>query len=579
MKHIPLIILFLCQSIFSQNIKNRIYGLVTDGDSPLSGVNIQISGALKSTSTDSNGKYSLFATPGDILIFSAIGMVQEELIVEDVTTRINLKMKSKIEKLDEVVVTKNKGQSQSNLRLQYASNKKIIRTYQGFLNSESLGYSLRVLDGTKLNIAAVDIFSAIVGKFAGVVVRNIGSFENKAIYIRSVGSITNPVPAIFDVDGLILLEAPEYLSLQDIDRIAIIPGLAGLLRYGSQAAGGVVVINTKQAVAVREPGTDRLYDRAKLRDNLYQNDAIDQEAIIKNSSNYIKDLYASKNSGQAERIFEKYRKSRENDPYFMVDSYLYFATRGDKEFGLNFIDRNRGLFKDAVVAKALAYAFDATQEKDRAHQLYKEIYSWRPDYAQSYRDLANSYRRIFDYKKSANIYLRYQHLINEDFFPNDSSGIRAIMNKEFQNLLLLQGADISKSLSMKGIKPSESNTGQIRLFFEWNDSEAEFDLQFVNPEGHYFTWQHSKDNNASRIREEKLRGYSCEEFLLDNTPSGEWQINLKYLGDKKLKSTYLKFTVFTNYGSPSQKSFTELFRLQLKSVNQKLATINVPASY
>ncbi len=42
-----------------------------------------------------------------------------------------------------------------------------------------------------------------------------------------------------------------------------------------------------------------------------------------------------------------------------------------------------------------------------------------------------------------------------------------------------------------------------RVVFEWNDGEAEFELQFVNPGKQYHIWKHSLADNPELIAREK----------------------------------------------------------------------------
>jgi uncharacterized protein YfaP (DUF2135 family) len=112
------------------------------------------------------------------------------------------------------------------------------------------------------------------------------------------------------------------------------------------------------------------------------------------------------------------------------------------------------------------------------------------------------------------------------------------------------------------------------MVFEWNDSEAEFELQFVNPEGSYFKTVHSLAKDAERIHDEKLLGYSCEEFLIDESLTGTWQVNAKYLGNKSLTPSYLKATIYYDYGSAAQHKEIKVFKLGLKNVNQELFKVN-----
>ena len=110
--------------------------------------------------------------------------------------------------------------------------------------------------------------------------------------------------------------------------------------------------------------------------------------------------------------------------------------------------------------------------------------------------------------------------------------------------------------------------------FEWNDGEAEFELQFVNPEGRYFKTEHSFFADAERIREEKLLGYTTAEFLIDGSMPATWQVNAKYLGNKKLTPSYLKASTYYDYGTDAQRKEIKVFKLGLKNVNQELFKVN-----
>ena len=123
-------------------------------------------------------------------------------------------------------------------------------------------------------------------------------------------------------------------------------------------------------------------------------------------------------------------------------------------------------------------------------------------------------------------------------------------------------------------KPKFKDFNGTRLVFEWNDSEAEFELQFVNPENQYYNWEHSLLANADRIKDEKLKGYSCEEYLIDDSLKGVWKVNVKYLGNKHLSPTYLKVTAYYDYGTRRQREETKVFKLDLKDTKQELLTLN-----
>lgn len=81
-----------------------ISGIVSDESKlPLPGVSVIIKGTSKGTSTNLDGKYTLEAEKGDILVFSFIGLIEQEIKVKD-QTEINVLMKADKCELQEVVV-------------------------------------------------------------------------------------------------------------------------------------------------------------------------------------------------------------------------------------------------------------------------------------------------------------------------------------------------------------------------------------------------------------------------------------------------------------------------------------------
>lgn len=543
---------------------NEISGVVTIGNSPIQNVSVQVQNSFKETFTDENGKYFITAKPYDVLVFNYAGMQNVEIVVEDVTTRLNIEMKMNIEALKEVVVAENNVNNQDYLRIQYGVNKNILSTAFGYLDANRVGYSIKLVDGDDLNPGAIDVITALKGRAAGVY--SLGG----EVYIRGGAPQLKgrAIPAIYDVDGMVLRTLP-FLTVENIDRVAIISGLAGTVRYGSIARGGVVVINTIGSPIRRGSETNKNYDKARLRNNIYNNDAITENRS--NATSYLKELYTCKENLAAREVYQKYLSRYANDPYYIIDTYLFFHDSGDEVFAKLILENNMKVIEsNPIYAKAMAFALDYTKEHDKAKELYKKIFILRPEFMQSYRDMANSYRTIGNYKKAANMYIRYQYLIEEGIFSDDNSAIQTVIDGEMNNLFVLHGKKFMNDSNVIGFNNYTKNKGETRLFFEWNDSEAEFDLEFVNPKKNNFIWEHTLESAAERVKDEKTIGYSSEEFFVDGSLPGKWQINVNYKGNKKLSPVYMKLTKFTNYNTPSQKTHVSVFRLAVKNVNQKL---------
>ena len=84
-----------------------ITGVVSDESGPLPGVTIVVKGTTNGTETDFDGRYSISANKGDVLVFSFVGMKTLEEKVKE-SSVINIIMKSD-NLLEEVVITKGLG--------------------------------------------------------------------------------------------------------------------------------------------------------------------------------------------------------------------------------------------------------------------------------------------------------------------------------------------------------------------------------------------------------------------------------------------------------------------------------------
>lgn len=608
-----LALLFLATTFsFSQTVTKTITGRITDGKNPLENASINVEGATKSTFSDGSGRYSVTASVGAILRYSYQGMKTVNIQIEDVTRVLNIAMVPDVEELEEVTVLGSNRKSQRELLLEYPTNLNIIKTAYGYINAETAAGKISFMHEEQINPVAICILDLLQNEFAGVRVQGncLGAFGpgaggqqqltnlvggnsnspgvvglaadanggqssliNGRVFIRGNNSIFNTRSAIFDVDGQIFTDAPIWIDVKNIKRLAILNNFATTTQYGSIGAGGVVVINTLTA----SPKADEIYDRARLRNNFVSDNMITEEELRRNWPNYLTELYASTSFDAAKNVYEKYAKTYSGSPYFILDVQKYFSTQwNEKAYADEIVDKAAYVFKkNPVLLKALAYQHEELGDYNAANTYYKEVLKLRPNYGQSYMDLANSYSDIKDPSQAAALYTRYSHLVEEGFMGTDTVGFGPIIEREYNNFLFLNKNAVVAGQQAKDLYIAEEEFEGTRLVFEWNDSEAEFDLQFVNPEKQYFMWKHSLASNAEIISREKEFGYSTTEYLIDSSLPGNWTVNIKYYGNKSLTPTYLKATVYYNYGSYAQRKETRVFKLSLKDVPQKLFTVSV----
>ena len=248
-------------------------------------------------------------------------------------------------------------------------------------------------------------------------------------------------------------------------------------------------------------------------------------------------------------------------------------------FADEIIEKNRSLFEgNPVLLKALAYNYESQGRAAKANEVYKSVYKLRPQYGQSYMDLANSYRDLRNYKQAAAIYNRYTHLKENEILRKDSTAFDPIINREYNNLLSLYNDDLVSGEGADELFVDDEDFEGTRLVFEWNDGDAEFDLQFVNPGEQHYTWKHTLASNDELLMTEKANGFSSSEYLLDGSLPGTWKINAKYHGNMSLSPTYLKATIYHNYGSVSQRKEVKVFKLHMQDINQELFSLSNSSS-
>ena len=105
-RHIIIFLLgIVVTRLFSQESSDQVIGRVIDSDlQPLPQVNIIIKATERGTQTDAHGEYAIVANPGEILLFSHIGMQPVVVRVERSPSVINVEMQSMSIELEGVEV-------------------------------------------------------------------------------------------------------------------------------------------------------------------------------------------------------------------------------------------------------------------------------------------------------------------------------------------------------------------------------------------------------------------------------------------------------------------------------------------
>jgi len=233
-----LLIALSMQLSFAQ--EKTVTGVVSDGSGPLPGANVVVQGSKAGTQTDVDGKYSIKAKAGDVLVFSFVGMTNTTAKVGASNT-LNVKMQDGV-KLEEVVV--------------------------GALGvkrkEKAVGYAAQSIKGSTLTEAREsNLVNALSGRVAGVQVTNSSGAvgASSRIVLRGNSSITGNNQALFVVDGVPfdntsygnsdsgggrdLPNGAASISPDDIESMTVLKGPNAAALYGIRASNGVIIITTK----------------------------------------------------------------------------------------------------------------------------------------------------------------------------------------------------------------------------------------------------------------------------------------------------------------------------------------------
>jgi len=230
MKRFNLLLAFLFLiGMFVVHAQTTINGTVLDDNGEaVPGANIRAKGYSDvGTISDLNGAYTL-SVPAEAttLVFSFVGMQTREVEISGQTT-INVTLQNEDVGIDEVVVT-GFGIKREKRSVTYQTEK---------VSSENLlaGQATRTAEG-------------LVGKVAGlqINIQDNGVNPNSQILLRGLRSISSNNEALIVIDGALTSSgAFDDLNANDIESINVLKGASASALYGSGAANGVIIVETK----------------------------------------------------------------------------------------------------------------------------------------------------------------------------------------------------------------------------------------------------------------------------------------------------------------------------------------------
>ncbi len=229
------------EEVLAAEIKGAVKG--ADGE-PLAGASVTVKGTRETSVTNANGQYSINALPSQTLVFTYVGYKTIEVQVGS-RTSIDVTLEKEVGEIEQVVVTA-------------LGIPKRVRT---------LTYNVQEIKGDEISAVNNGNFvNSLAGKVAGATINSssAGNGASARVVLRGVKSIDGNNNALYVVDGIpmpnfIRGQAEDIfsgagqtgdfvanLNPDDIESLTVLSGPSAAALYGSAAANGVIVINTKK---------------------------------------------------------------------------------------------------------------------------------------------------------------------------------------------------------------------------------------------------------------------------------------------------------------------------------------------
>lgn len=555
-----------------------VSGTILDGfGDPLPGVSIVEEGTPNGAQTDFDGNFSMTATVGSNLIFSYIGYNTLETTVKG-SGPINIAMEENASVLDAVLIT---------------GYGRISR------ERKAIGYSVTTIGAEDIeNKPESDLVRSLNGKVAGVEITGSSGATGSAtnFVIRSKSSINGSNQPLFIVDGIpfnsetndlgglsagATVTSSRFLDLDPnmIESVQVLKGLSAAVLYGQQGRNGVVIIRTKNDPSAGGSGINYLsktqYEReeqAKKRRELMKEKTIKELGF---STPYLVELQAAIGEEDMYMLYLSQRESYSNHPAYFVDVYDFFKN-ANAQFADRILSNVVELDTDNYeLLRVYGYKMEELGDFKAATFIYRQVLKLRSEDAQSYRDLALALSELGEYQEALNL---LSTILDEKFYEGndrrDFAQIKPIVLNEIRHIL--QTKKVKGTIENLPEGSDDRISLDMRVVIDWNHNDTDIDLHIVDPDLEECFYGNSKTKMGGSLSKDMTQGFGPEEFSLENASLGSYYIKIDYFGDRYQKienPTFMKMSIYENYGAKDQKRRIKVMRLSKETDNKLIERV------
>ena len=232
MRRLILSIFILLQAIglSAQNVSGRLTEAGTPGNGvPVVGAGVFVKGTTRGAVSDNEGKYTIDAVQGEVLVFSCIGYLEKEVSV-GTSSVINVQMEPESVLMEELVVVG-----------------------YGTMRKSDVTSSVTTVSTDQMKaFPTASAAEMLRGRAPGVTVTSSSGRPGSvpSITIRGSRSISASNSPLYIIDGSVASDVEfSMLNSDDIKSIEILKDAAAQSIYGARASDGVILVTTKRGNA------------------------------------------------------------------------------------------------------------------------------------------------------------------------------------------------------------------------------------------------------------------------------------------------------------------------------------------
>lgn len=282
-------------------------------------------------------------------------------------------------------------------------------------------------------------------------------------------------------------------------------------------------------------------------------------AVINNNAKYLKTYSNLKSEKAYYKLYLKQREEYVTYPAYLVDIYDLFIKKGYEVYANRILSNLIELDVDNYEKlKVYAYKLEKSKQNKLAVIVYKMILKLRPEDSQSYRDLALAYQAIGEFNKAEEL---LNYIISGEIYKKSH-------RRNFKGVNTIASNEINE-----GKKEFD-----IRVVIDWNHNDTDMDLHIIEPTMEECYYSHRNTKIGGQMSEDMTQGFGPEEYTIKKAKKGLYYIKVKYYGDRYQKienPTFIKITIFKDYGTKRVIKETKVIRLSGKSEDYILAKIKV----